>query len=211
MNVKAIPLTIVLLAIAVALHVAWLVFGSNLSAPTTYVVFAAVVGLAVTGGRFRWYNIAFRVLIGIELLGSVADRFGLFGGPGASGVSWGSFAEFTGYVRTLLPDSLGDLDSIVAVAATAAELILGVALVVGIFRSATYLATFVLLTGFSVAMLTSLGWSETLAYAVIPQAAALLVLFARVSTGNAVGDNRSARASTEVTNAAESSRQGSAG
>src|SRR5580700_6485911 len=42
-----------------------------------------------------------RFALGLAFLYSVADRFGLLGGPGANAVSWGTFSRFSAYVATL--------------------------------------------------------------------------------------------------------------
>src|SRR4051812_49924583 len=47
--------------------------------------------------------VAMRMALAAGFLSAVADRFGLWGPIGTSGVSWGGFAKFLDYTATLLP------------------------------------------------------------------------------------------------------------
>ena len=72
-----------------------------------------------------------RWALGATLLSAVADRFGVWGPPGAVNVSWGDWPHFVAYtskVNGFLPATLAP---VLAVLAAAAELALGVALVLG--------------------------------------------------------------------------------
>ena len=137
---------------------------------------AAFAALAATGGRVRWLAAALRLLVGLVLLGSVADRCGLFGSPGASGVSWGDFAHFVAYTRDVnafLPASWAPA---LAVLATAGEASLGFALLVGLRPVLAARGAAVLLVLFGIAMTRSLGPAAPLPYAVWILAAGTWVL-----------------------------------
>src|SRR5579864_8398872 len=98
-----------------------------------------------------------RLAIGITFLSSVADRFGLWGPPGAHGVSWGNFAHFvafTGQLNWFLPASAV---SFVAWIDTALEAILGVTLIVGVQLRASAIAAGVLLLLYALTMAFALG------------------------------------------------------
>lgn len=132
--------------------------------------------LALTRARYRWIAGLLRILIGIALFGSVGDRLGWFGGPGAPGVSWGNFANFiiyTGQVNAFLPaaviPALAVIESIV-------EGVLGLALLVGVGGRATLLASTLLLLLFGVAMSVSLGLMSQFPFAVFVLAAGGWVL-----------------------------------
>src|SRR3970282_1352362 len=59
--------------------------------------------------ELRWAMAAFRVAMGVTFLAPVADRFGLWGPPGAPNVSWGNWDRFVAYSTRLnwyLPDAL---------------------------------------------------------------------------------------------------------
>src|SRR3954466_10058975 len=77
-----------------------------------------------------------RFALGASFLSAVADRFGLWGPFGAKNVSWGTFAHFvdyTGAVMSVFPSSLAVS---FAWAATVAETLFGILLVVG-FKTRT--------------------------------------------------------------------------
>lgn len=173
-----------ILTLVVLAHVLWLATGGSATGPIVLAILVATAVLAVTAGRFRWYNALFRIIIGLELLGSVADRFGLLGAPGSPSVSWGSFDEFTTYVGDLLPAAVDAGVTPVAIGATVAELTIGILLIVGVFRPQVTFAAGVMLSVFALAMVTSVGVSDMLAYAVTAQAAAMFFLADRYTTAS---------------------------
>src|ERR1700757_3172866 len=72
-----------------------------------------------------------RLALGASFLSAVADRFGLWGPPGAKNASWGDFAhfvEYTGAVMSLFPSSL---TVSFAWAATVGETLFGILLIAG--------------------------------------------------------------------------------
>src|SRR5260370_35132686 len=76
-------------------------------------------------------TISLRIALALAFLSAVADRFGLWGKPGRSGVSWGNMTQFNAYVAKLnwfLPTAVIPLTGW---AATAAELLLGLGLLIG--------------------------------------------------------------------------------
>src|SRR5262245_42570834 len=86
--------------ITLFVQVGWMVL-DHLATHAWYLVVlvAGSAALAVTLGRRPWITVALRVLLGLDFLGSVADRFGLLGPPGAAGVSWGDFGHFVIYTH----------------------------------------------------------------------------------------------------------------
>ena len=118
-----------------------------------------------------------RVALGAAFLSGIASRFGLWG----KGVGYGSFAAFEQYtaeVNAFMPRwSIPFL----AWAATAAELGLGLALVLGLWPRPVALASTVLLALFGLAMALSLGIKSPLDYSVFSASAAALLLAARSS------------------------------
>ncbi|MFE9583103.1 hypothetical protein ACFYO1_42485 [Nocardia sp. NPDC006044] len=151
---------------ALVTELAWLLFFDGSLGWITATAVAIVALQAGTLGRIRVVSVVARVALGLLLLGSVADRFGLLGAPGDAGVSWGSFDSFADYTRTLLPGFAGGLAAPAAVAATILEFGLGLALVVGLLPRITAAATAGLLAVFMLAMWTSLGFAAMSAYAV---------------------------------------------
>jgi hypothetical protein len=135
----------------------------------TWAVVVVVAGgtalSALSGGRSGWWGgrVAGAV-IGAELVGAVADRFGLLGGPGSPGVSWGDWSHFRVETAELVPWAA--LVSPAAVAATVAELTLGLLLVAGPWWRWTGTASAGLFTVYLVAMVPGMGASSVLEYGV---------------------------------------------
>ena len=140
--------------------------------PLTF-VFACLL-LALTNGRARWIATLLRVLIALAFLQAVGDRFGLFGGPGAPGVSWGDFAHFVAYagqVNSFMPRAVIPA---LAVLATIAEITFGLTMLLGISVRNAAIGSAILLFLFATAMTIS-GLSQ-FAYAVYLMSAGALSL-----------------------------------
>ena len=122
--------------------------------------------------------LSLRWVLGLTILSAVADRFGLWDPPGTTNVSWGDWSHFVAYtakVNSFLP---GALAPALAIMATVAELLLGVALILGVFCRQVALASATLLTLFAIAMTWSFGIKAPLNFSVFVDAAAALVLSA---------------------------------
>jgi len=129
----------------------------------------SVIGFAAfaaTGGRVRWLAAALRVLIALAFLASVADRFGLLGPPGASGVGWGDFAHFIAYTRTVNAFVPASWAPTLAGLATLGEATLGMALLLGVRLRLAALGSAALLLLYGTAMTLSLRIGAQFAYAV---------------------------------------------
>src|ERR1700747_2511953 len=117
-----------------------------------------------------------RLALGLTLLSAVADRFGIWGPPGGTTVAWGDWTYFVAYtakVNSFLPSSLAPA---LAVIATAAEGLLGIALILGIFRRPVAIASAVLFALFAGAMTLSFGVKAPLDYSVFVDFAAAFIL-----------------------------------
>jgi uncharacterized membrane protein YphA (DoxX/SURF4 family) len=131
--------------------------------------------------ELRWAMAAFRVAMGVTFLSPVADRFGLWGPPGAPNVSWGNWERFVVYSTRLnwyLPDAL---QQPVAALATAGELMFAVALIAGIYTRLAAYGAASLLACFALAMVTGLGIRAPLDYSVFVDAAGAWLLAAATS------------------------------
>jgi uncharacterized membrane protein YphA (DoxX/SURF4 family) len=117
-----------------------------------------------------------RVALAAGFLSAVADRFGLWGPIGTPGVGWGGFAAFLTYTGRLLPFLPAPLVAVAGWAATAAEVALAVALLVGVRVRLVALASGVLLLTFAIAMTTALGPEPPLSYSVWTAAAGAFLL-----------------------------------
>jgi hypothetical protein len=98
-----------------------------------------------------------RLALAFCFLSAVADRFGLWGESGATGVAWGDFERFTAYTTQLLWFLPRSLVSPAAVLSTAAEVIVAVGLLVGWRLHWWAFAATVLLLSFALAMTGALG------------------------------------------------------
>jgi len=117
-----------------------------------------------------------RFALGASFLSAVADRFGLWGPYGAKNVSWGDFAhfvEYTGVVLSLFPSSL--MVSF-AWAATVAETLFGILLIVGLKTRMVSVLSALLLLSFAMGMVAGVGVKAPLDYSVFSAAAAASLL-----------------------------------
>jgi uncharacterized membrane protein YphA (DoxX/SURF4 family) len=126
--------------------------------------------------RIDWVALFARLALGAAFLSGIASRFGWWG-AGVGYGSWANFVKYTGEVNAFMPRATIPL---LAVAATAAELVLGVLLVTGFRLRWTALASAALLALFGVAMAISFGPKEPLDYSVFSACAAALLLARRV-------------------------------
>jgi putative oxidoreductase len=117
-----------------------------------------------------------RLALGITLLSAVVDRFGVWGPPGGATVAWGDWTHFVAYtakVNSFLPSSLAPA---LAIIATAAEALLGIALILGLFRRPVAFASAALFALFAGAMTLSFGVKAPLNFSVFVDFAAALIL-----------------------------------
>jgi uncharacterized membrane protein YphA (DoxX/SURF4 family) len=117
-----------------------------------------------------------RFALGASFLSAVADRFGLWGPYGAKNVSWGNFAhfvEYTGRVTAIFPSSLTVTS---AWAATVAETLFGILLIVGFKVRIVSVLSGLLLLSFAFGMITGLGLKTPFDYSVFSAAAAAFLL-----------------------------------
>jgi uncharacterized membrane protein YphA (DoxX/SURF4 family) len=105
----------------------------------------------------RLVPIFLRLAIAIAFFSAVADRFGLWGPAGSTNVAWGDFARFIHYTARVNPWSPAALVPVLAWTATAAELVLGAALLLGLFTAEAAFASGVLLFLFAFGMTIGTG------------------------------------------------------
>jgi uncharacterized membrane protein YphA (DoxX/SURF4 family) len=117
-----------------------------------------------------------RLALGVAFLSAVADRFGLWGPPGTKNVAWGDFAHFTQYTGQLNPWAPPVLIPTLAWAATAAELTLGVALILGLYTRWAALLSGILLLLFAGGMSLGTGLKSALDASVFSAAAGAFAL-----------------------------------
>lgn len=114
-----------------------------------------------------------RIALGAAFLSGIASRFGWWG----AGVGYGSFAGFERYTAEVNAFMPAATIPFLAWAATAAELVLGTALVLGLWRRWTALGSAILLALFGLAMMVSQGVKSPLDFSVFSASACALALF----------------------------------
>lgn len=124
-----------------------------------------------------------RVALGSAFLSAVASRFGLWNGS-VDVSHFAAFVEYTAEVNAFMP---APAIPFLAWAATAAELSLGVALIIGFKTQYVALASAFLLGIFGSAMAVSLGPKSPLDYSVFSASSAALLL--AVTDARVVGRN----------------------
>lgn len=127
--------------------------------------------------KFRpWAAVGVRVALALAFLSAVADRFGIWGPPGAPNVAWGAFThfvEYTGLLLWFLPPPLVFVSGWVA---TVAEVLLAIGLLTGVYLRWCALASAALLLLFAISMTCALGAEPAFSYSVWTAAAAAFLL-----------------------------------
>jgi uncharacterized membrane protein YphA (DoxX/SURF4 family) len=124
----------------------------------------------------RYVPVFVRLAVGGTFLVSVTDRFGFWGPSGTKNVAWGDFVHFTQYTGQLNPWAPAASIPALAGAATGAELVLGVALILGLFTRWAALASGILLLLFACGMSVGTGFKSALNASVLSAAAAAFAL-----------------------------------
>ena len=118
-------------------------------------------------------KLSLRVALALGFLSAVADRLGVYPEEISVWGNWQSFVDYTGLINPWLPPSLVPP---AAVAATAAEVIFGIALLIGFKTELFAKLTGILLLVFVLAMSFSLGPKAPIDYSVYAAAAAAFAL-----------------------------------
>jgi quercetin dioxygenase-like cupin family protein/uncharacterized membrane protein YphA (DoxX/SURF4 family) len=114
----------------------------------------------------RYSSVFLRIALGVAFLSAVADRFGWWGPFGEPNVDWGNFSRFLEYTHSINWFVPAELIPALGVIATAAEIVLGLLLLVGWHTRASALLSALLLLTFGVAMIVGLGVKAPLNYSV---------------------------------------------
>ncbi len=130
---------------------------------------ARVMGVA------QWF---LRLTLTAGFLSAVADRFGLWGPPGASNVAWGDWQRFVEYVAILNWFAPEPIIPTLAWAATLGEFLVALGLLVGWQLRWVALVGGILLLSFAVTMTMALGIKAPLDFSVFGAAAGSFLLAA---------------------------------
>ena len=121
-------------------------------------------------------SVFLRLALGISFLSAVADRFGFWGEYGRPNVAWGNYARYVAYTVKLNWFLPAAMIPALAIIATAAEILLGLLLVLGWKTRTIALLSGVLLTSFALAMTMALGVKAPLDFSVFSAAGGALLL-----------------------------------
>jgi putative oxidoreductase len=122
--------------------------------------------------NMRWGILYLRIALGAAFLSGIASRFGLYGRNVGYG-NFDGFMRYTAQVNSFMPSFTIPF---LAWAATLAEFVLGLALILGIWPRWVALGSAALLALFGIAMAISFGIKSPLDYSVFSASAGALVL-----------------------------------
>jgi len=117
-----------------------------------------------------------RLALGIGFILPVMDRFGWLGLPGSPTVGWGNWTLFLDYTSSLMPFLSRSAANIMAILATAGELIFAVLLIVGYKIRLAATGSFLLTLAFALSMLIFANYRAPFNYSVFVVSAASLLL-----------------------------------
>lgn len=121
----------------------------------------------------RWGILYARFALGAAFLSGIADRFGWYTGRN---VGYGNFAGFVSYTAKVNSFMPAISIPFLAWAATAAELFLGIALILGVWPRWVALGSALLLVLFGIAMAISFGIKSPMDYSVFSASAGAVLL-----------------------------------
>jgi putative oxidoreductase len=114
-----------------------------------------------------------RIALGAAFLSGIADPFGFYWGRNVGYGNFAGFVSYTAKVNSFMPPATIPF---LAWAATAAELSLGIALILGIWLRWVAVASALLLVLFGVAMAISFGIKSPMDYSVFSASGAAVLL-----------------------------------
>lgn len=123
-----------------------------------------------------------RFTLGAAFLSGIADRFGFYRGRNVGYGNFDGFMQYTAKVNSFMPAATIPF---LAWAATAAELFLGIALILGIWPRWVAIGSAILLVLFGIAMAISFGIKSPMDYSVFSASggAVLLALYGNRKSG----------------------------
>jgi uncharacterized membrane protein YphA (DoxX/SURF4 family) len=130
----------------------------------------------------KFSSVFLRLALGIAFLSAVADRFGLWGVYGHPNVAWGNYARYVDYTARLNWFLPAAMIPALAIVATAAEILLGLLLVLGWKIRIAALLSGVLLIIFALTMTVAMGVKAPLDASVFSAAAGALLLATRANS-----------------------------
>ena len=123
-----------------------------------------------------------RIAFSLTLLSAVADRFGLWGPHGANNVAWGDWQHFVNYTGVINPYAPAALVPVLAVVATAFEILFALALLTGFQLERAAYGAAILFTLFALGMTLGTGIKSPLDASVFTDAVGALLLGVLLTT-----------------------------
>jgi len=117
-----------------------------------------------------------RLALGIGFILPVMDRFGWLGTPGPPTVSWGNWSVFLDYTNTLMPFLTRPVTNVMAIIATAGELVFAILLIVGYKIKLAAIGSFLLTLAFALSMFVFANYRAPFNYSVFVVSASSLLL-----------------------------------
>jgi uncharacterized membrane protein YphA (DoxX/SURF4 family) len=133
-------------------------------------------GAALTKRKVNWQRpgiLYARFALGAAFLSGIADRFGLYTGRNVGYGNFAGFLDYTAKVNSFMP---AFTIPFLAWAATAAELSLGILLILGLWPRWVALGSALLLVLFGTAMAISFGIKSPMDYSVFSASAGAVLL-----------------------------------
>ena len=124
----------------------------------------------------KYTMLSVRLALGITFLAAVTDRFGWWGPPGTRNVAWGNFDNFLAYAATLNPYLPTTWIPTVGWGVTLAEVVCGLALIVGFQTRRVAVVSGLLLLAFALGMTIGLGIKAPFNYSVFSASAGAFLL-----------------------------------
>jgi putative oxidoreductase len=117
-----------------------------------------------------------RLALGIGFILPVMDRFGWLGAPGSPTVGWGNWSFFLDYTNSLMPFLARPAANLMAILATAGELIFAILLIIGYKIKLAAIGSFLLTLAFALSMLIFANYRAPFSYSVFVVSASSLLL-----------------------------------
>jgi uncharacterized membrane protein YphA (DoxX/SURF4 family) len=124
----------------------------------------------------RYTTVYVRFALGVSFLAAVTDRCGLWGPPGARNVAWGNFDNFLAYAATLNPYLPTAWMPTVGWGVTLAEVVCGLALLVGFQTRRIAVVSGLMLLAFALGMTMGFGIKAPLNFSVFSASAGAFLL-----------------------------------
>ncbi|TCD29574.1 DoxX family protein [Pedobacter psychrodurus] len=117
-----------------------------------------------------------RLALAIGFILPVMDRFGWLGTPGSPTVGWGNWSVFLDYTNALMPFLARPVANVMAILATAGELVFAVLLIVGYKIKLAAIGSFLLTLAFAISMFIFANYRAPFNYSVFVVSASSLLL-----------------------------------